>query len=242
MNAIMATRSTESSHGNKRKILVLCAANSARSQMAEGLLRHDFGDRFEANSAGSRATSVRPEAIQVMKEIEIDISRQRSKSIDEFAGESFDYVLTVRDEAKESCPIFPGHGTRFHHSFEDPAAVDGSQEERLAVHRRVRDQIREYLKEERRVNRNEEGPSLRSADVLFVRCLWSRRRSDFGSLQCGFSLARKSGRRCRALQPGTAALRFRSKPIGEASPGRGRQWLFAVDSGEWNRGEQGALP
>jgi arsenate reductase (thioredoxin) len=126
---------------------MLCAANFARSQMAEGLMRHDFGDQFEANSAGSHATSVRPEAIQVMKEIGIDISGHRSKSIDEFAGESFDDVLTVCDDTKESCPIFPGHANHFHHSFEDPAVANGSQEEKLAVFRRVRDEIREYLKE-----------------------------------------------------------------------------------------------
>jgi len=148
-------RSAEASQRKKRKILVLCAANSARSQMAEGLLRHDFGDLFEPKSAGSQATFVRPEAIQVMKEIGIDIASHRSKSIDEFAGESFDYVLTVCDAAKESCPIFPGHGSRIHHNFEDPAAADGSEEESLAGYRRVRDHIREYLKEFAREKREE---------------------------------------------------------------------------------------
>ena len=129
----------------KKRVLILCTANSARSQMAEGLLRHDHGERFEVESAGSRATAVRPEAIAVMNEIGIDISGHRSKSVDEFAGTNFDYVLTVCDNAKESCPIYPGHGKRLHHNFDDPAAVQGSDEERLSAFRRVRDEIRSYL-------------------------------------------------------------------------------------------------
>ena len=131
----------------KKRLLILCTANSARSQMAEGLMRHDHGERFEVESAGSKATLVRPEAIAVMNEIGIDISGHRSKVVDEFAEQSFDYVLTVCDNAKESCPIFPGHGNRLHHSFEDPAAVQGSDEDRLAAFRRIRDQIRSYLRE-----------------------------------------------------------------------------------------------
>lgn len=131
---------------NKKNVLILCTANSARSQMAEGLLRHDHRDKFNVASAGTKATRVRPEAIQVMQEIGIDISGHRSKVVDEFAPESFDYVLTVCDNAKESCPIFPGHGNRLHHSFEDPAAVEGSEEERLAAFREVRDQIRDYFR------------------------------------------------------------------------------------------------
>jgi len=114
--------------------------------MAEGLLRHDAGDRFEVDSAGTKPGTVRPEAIAVMKEIGIDISGHRSKSVDEFAGQSFDYVLTVCDNAKESCPVYPGHANRLHHAFEDPAATDGSEGERLALFRRVRDEIRDYLK------------------------------------------------------------------------------------------------
>ena len=129
----------------KKRVLILCTANSARSQMAEALLRVDHADRFEVESAGTKATLVRPEAIAVMKEIGIDISFHRSKIVDEFADQSFDYVLTVCDNAKESCPIFPGHGNRLHHSFDDPAAVQGSEEERLASFRKVRDQIRDYL-------------------------------------------------------------------------------------------------
>jgi arsenate reductase len=131
---------------DKKRVLILCTANSARSQLAEGLLRHDHGDKFDVESAGARATQVRPEAIRVMKEIGIDILGHRSKSVDEFAGQAFDNVLTVCDNAKESCPIYPGHTNRVHHNFEDPAAVLGTDEERLAAFRRVRDEIREYLR------------------------------------------------------------------------------------------------
>jgi|ERR1051326_4164848 arsenate reductase len=131
----------------KTKVLILCTANSARSQMAEGLLRHDAGDRFEVESAGTHASRVRPEAIAVMKEIGIDISTHRSKAVDEFAGRQFDHVITVCDTARESCPIYPGHANRMHRGFEDPAAVEGSDEKRLAAFRRVRDEIREYLGE-----------------------------------------------------------------------------------------------
>jgi arsenate reductase (thioredoxin) len=129
----------------KKTVLILCTGNSARSQMAEGLLRHDAGDRFEVASAGTHPSRVRSEAIMVMKEIGIDISGHRSKSVDEFASRAFDYVLTVCDNAKESCPIYPGHGNRLHKGFEDPAAVEGSIEERLDAFRNVRDQVREYL-------------------------------------------------------------------------------------------------
>jgi len=130
----------------KKRILILCMGNSARSQMAEGLLRHDGGDRFEVESAGTKPSHVRPEAIAAMRELGIDISGHRSKSVDEFTGQQFDYVLTVCDNAKESCPIFPGKTATIHHNFEDPAALQGSEEERLALFRRVRDEIREYLK------------------------------------------------------------------------------------------------
>jgi arsenate reductase len=129
----------------KQRVLILCTGNSARSQMAEGLLRHDAGDRFEVASAGTRPGRVRPEAIAVMKEIGVDISGQRSQSVGEFADQPFDFVLTVCDNARETCPIYPGHANRLHHSFPDPAAVEGSEEERLAVFRAVRDQIRTYL-------------------------------------------------------------------------------------------------
>jgi arsenate reductase len=114
--------------------------------MAEGLLRHDAGDRFEVFSAGTRPSAVRPEAIVVMRELGIDIGGHRSKHVDAFAGQVFDYVLTVCDNARESCPIFPGATVRVHRGFEDPARFDGSEEERLALFRRVRDEIREYLR------------------------------------------------------------------------------------------------
>jgi len=126
-------------------VLILCTGNSARSQMAEGLLRHDAAGRIHVESAGTRPSHVRPEAITVMREIGIDITGQRSKSVDEFAGQTFDLVLTVCDSAKETCPIYPGHGKRRHHGFADPAAVTGSEAERLAAFRHVRDEIRAYL-------------------------------------------------------------------------------------------------
>ena len=130
----------------KQRVLILCTGNSARSQMAEGLLRHDAGDRFEVESAETKPGHVRPESIAVMKEIGIDVSGHRSKHVDEFAGRSFDYVLTVCDNAKESCSIFPGHGKRIHQAFEDPAALEGFKQDRLTLFRRVRDEIRTYLK------------------------------------------------------------------------------------------------
>lgn len=131
---------------DKRRVLILCTGNSARSQMAEGLLRHDAGDRFTVESAGTKPSIVRPEAIAVMKEAGIDITTHRSKHVDEFAGQEFDYVLTVCDNAKESCPVFFGKAVRLHHSFNDPAAVEGSEQKRLAAFRRVRDELRSYLR------------------------------------------------------------------------------------------------
>jgi arsenate reductase (thioredoxin) len=131
----------------KKRVLILCTANSARSQMAEGLLRHDAGDRFEVESAGTRATFVRPEAIAVMKELDIDISSHRSKTVDEFKDQSFDYVLTVCDSARESCPVHPGHASRIHRNFDDPAGVQGPEAERLAAFRKTRDEIRRYLRQ-----------------------------------------------------------------------------------------------
>ena len=129
----------------KSRVLILCTGNSARSQMAEGLLRDMAGDRFEVESAGVAPSFVRPEAIKAMREIGIDISDHRSKSIDEFRGQSFDYVITVCDNANEQCPFFPAETKRIHWSFEDPAAAVGDEESRLAVFRKVRDQIKERL-------------------------------------------------------------------------------------------------
>jgi arsenate reductase len=116
--------------------------------MAEGLLRHDGGEKFEVESAGVAPSLVRPEAIQVMDEIGIDISSHRSKRADEFVGQNFDYIITVCNNAKETCPYFPGNALRIHQSFEDPPAQGvGDEESRLAVFRRVRDEIRRWLRE-----------------------------------------------------------------------------------------------
>ncbi len=130
----------------RKRVLILCTGNSARSQMAEGLLRHDGGGRFEVESAGTHPSSVRAEAVEAMREIGVDISAQRSKSVDEFEGQDFDYVITVCDNAKENCPVFPSKTERLHWSFDDPAAAAGNDEERLAVFRRVRDEIRSRLR------------------------------------------------------------------------------------------------
>jgi arsenate reductase (thioredoxin) len=124
------------------RVLILCTGNSARSQMAEGLLRHDAGAAIKVFSAGTKPTQVRPEAVAVMREAGIDISGQRSKSVDEFEGQDFNYVITVCDNAKQSCPVFPAKTKRIHWSIEDPAAVQGSEEERLAAFRRIRDELR----------------------------------------------------------------------------------------------------
>ncbi len=129
----------------KKRVLILCTGNSARSQMAEGLLRHDAGERFEVFSAGVEPTRVRPEAITVMKELGIDLRAHRSKHVSEFTGQSFDYVLTVCDHAREACPLFPGATRSIHRSFTDPASIEGNEQERLAVFRKVRDEIRQYM-------------------------------------------------------------------------------------------------
>jgi len=114
--------------------------------MAEGLLRHDAGNRFEVFSAGTKPGQVRSEAIAAMRELVIDISGHRSKNVDEFSDQQFDYVLTVCDNAKESCPVFPNKTVTIHRNFEDPAAMQGSEQDRLKLFRRVRDEIRAYLK------------------------------------------------------------------------------------------------
>ncbi len=129
-----------------KKVLVLCTGNSARSQMGEGLFRAEGGGDFEVFSAGTKPGAVRPEAVAVMKEVGIDISSHRSKSVDEFSGQLFDYVVTVCDNARDNCPVFPAGAERIHWSFEDPAAVQGTEPERLAAFRRVRDQIHERVR------------------------------------------------------------------------------------------------
>jgi arsenate reductase len=133
---------------NKPKVLFLCTHNSARSQMAEGLLRYLDSNRFEVMSAGTEATHVRPLAIRVMEEIGIDISGQESKTLERCLQEAIDYVITVCDEANEACPFFPGAANRLHWSFEDPSKAEGSEEERLAVFRRVRDGIKDRVQAE----------------------------------------------------------------------------------------------
>ncbi len=130
----------------RKRVLVLCTGNSARSQMGEGLFRAEGGEGYEVFSAGTRPSIVRPEAIAAMKEIGIDISSHRSKSVDEFAGQNFDYVVTVCDNARDNCPVFPAGTERIHWSFEDPAAVEGSESERLAAFRLIRNQIHERVK------------------------------------------------------------------------------------------------
>ena len=129
-----------------KRVLFLCTGNSARSQMAEGLLRNLGGGQFEVFSAGTEPGSVNPLAIEAMREIDIDISGHRSKSVDEFTGEEFDYVITVCDNANEQCPIFPGDTQRIHWSFIDPAATEGDEATRRAVFHRVRNEIQQRLR------------------------------------------------------------------------------------------------
>ncbi len=128
-----------------KRVLFICTKNSARSQMAEGLANHDLSGRFEAFSAGTDPSSVHPLAIKVMREIGIDISGHRSKSMDEFSQERFDYVITLCDQANESCPVFFGGTKRLHMGFPDPAAAEGGDEEKRGAFRKGRDQIREDL-------------------------------------------------------------------------------------------------
>jgi arsenate reductase len=134
--------------GDRARVLFLCTHNSARSQMAEGLLRYLAGDRFEAMSAGAEATHVKPLAIRAMDEIGVDISGQESKTLERYLDEPIDYVITVCDDANEACPFFPGAQNRLHWSFEDPSRAEGSDEERLAVFRRVRDGIKDRVQAE----------------------------------------------------------------------------------------------
>lgn len=131
----------------KKTILFICVHNSARSQIAEGLVNALYGERFEAVSGGTMATRVHPGAIKAMAEIGIDISGHRSKSIDEFEGRRFDYVVMVCDEKQTGCPFFPGGKDYIHHAFDDPAACTGTDEEVLACFRRSRDEIHAWIRE-----------------------------------------------------------------------------------------------
>jgi len=132
----------------KQRVLFLCTGNSARSQMAEGILRHLAGDRFDVFSAGTKPNVVNPNAIAAMREIGIDISHHHSKHVNECFSREFNYVITVCDNARESCPIFPGTAKKIHWSLEDPAAVEGTSEEKLSVFRTIRDQIRGRIENE----------------------------------------------------------------------------------------------
>lgn len=132
----------------KQRVLFICTHNSARSQMAEGLLRQLAGDRFEVFSAGTEATQVRPLAIKAMAEIGIDISEQQSKTLDRYLNDPFVMVITVCDTAAETCPIFPGAAQRRHWSLMDPSKATGSEAEQLAVYQRVRDELRAHIESE----------------------------------------------------------------------------------------------
>jgi arsenate reductase len=131
----------------KEKILFICTHNSARSHMAEGLVNAFYGDHLEAQSAGTEPSEVNPLAVRVMAEIGIDISGHHSKGVEDFLDQDFEYVVTVCDHANETCPFFPGGKERIHRGFQDPAAVGGSEDERLAIFRRVRDEIRHWIEE-----------------------------------------------------------------------------------------------
>lgn len=132
----------------KRRVLFLCTHNSARSQMAEGLLRYMGGDAFEVVSAGTEKTRVRPLAAEAMAEIGVDISGQESKTLDRFLNQPFDYVVTVCDSANEACPFFPGARERLHWSFPDPSKAEGTEAEQLAAYRGVRDEIQSRIEVE----------------------------------------------------------------------------------------------
>jgi arsenate reductase len=136
-----------SAETNKKRVLFLCTGNSCRSQMAEGLLRTLAGGEFAVESAGTNPTRINPMAVRVMAEAAIDITGQYSKPVDEMMDQSFDFVITVCDRAREACPIFPGGGRQLHWSFEDPAEATGTEEDRLGVFRRVRDEIAERVRD-----------------------------------------------------------------------------------------------
>jgi arsenate reductase len=140
----------------KKKVLFICTHNSARSQMAEAFLRIFYGDDFEASSAGTEPAGVNPYAIRVMKEVGVDISKQRSKNVREYSNVRFDYVVTVCDQARESCPFFPGRRI-IHKGFEDPAQSKGTEEEILSAFRKVRDEIKGWVEK----NFKREGEELR---------------------------------------------------------------------------------
>jgi arsenate reductase (thioredoxin) len=130
-----------------KRVLFICTRNSSRSQMAEALINHDLAGQFEAFSAGTEPSFVNPLAIAVMKELGIDISRQRSKGLSEFDGKIFDYVITLCSQADEACPVFFGGTKKIHMGFPDPTATIGSEQEKIAAFRKIRDQIRKQIVE-----------------------------------------------------------------------------------------------
>jgi arsenate reductase (thioredoxin) len=131
---------------NKKSVLFLCTHNSCRSQIAEGLLRSLYPDNYDVYSAGVVKTSVQPLAIKVMDEIDIDISNQSSKSIEVYKDRQFDYVVTVCDNAREVCPFFPGKNI-IHKNFNDPSQIEGTDKEKMQAYRKIRDEIREWIKQ-----------------------------------------------------------------------------------------------
>ena len=133
--------------GDRKKVLFICTHNSTRSHMAEGLLNTLYGSRYEVWSAGTDPTEVNPLAVKVMVEVGIDISAHQSNSVEDFLDQEWDYVVTVCDRANETCPFFPGGKEKIHRGFEDPAAVNGSDEEKMVAFRRVRDEIKRWIEE-----------------------------------------------------------------------------------------------
>jgi arsenate reductase len=130
----------------RERVLFVCTHNSARSQMAEAFLRHWGNDRYEAHSAGTEPSGLRPEVVEVMAELGIDVSAQQSKGIERYLDERFDWVVTVCDRARESCPVFPGAERTSHWGFDDPAEAEGDSEARVKVFRRVRDEIGQRIR------------------------------------------------------------------------------------------------
>ena len=131
----------------KKMVLFVCTHNSARSQMAEGMMNAFYGDRYTAYSAGTSPSAVNPHALKALAEIDVDISKNRSKGVPVFAGKKFDYVVTVCDSAKEQCPFFPGSKKYLHASFDNPSEFRGTEKEVMANFRRIRDGIREWMKD-----------------------------------------------------------------------------------------------
>ncbi len=129
----------------KQKILFICTHNSARSQMAEAFLNKSFGDKYEAFSAGTEPTKINPYVVKVMADLSFNLSKNRAKSANEFLGKEIDYVVTVCDGAKATCPFFPGSKKYTHHSFSDPSTFTGSEEEILSKVRQIRDEIRDWI-------------------------------------------------------------------------------------------------